>query len=90
GVLYKTVSRGYYFDSAYRRLVVRPLDYLSEAVLARRVEPVISGVTLAATSESVQVGSRLFSRLQSGNLQAYLLYAVAGLVVILWVGVFHA
>ncbi|HJV65606.1 MAG TPA: NADH-quinone oxidoreductase subunit L, partial [Geomonas sp.] len=47
GVLYKTVSRGYYFDSAYRRLVVRPLDYLSEAVLARRVEPVISGVTLA-------------------------------------------
>jgi NADH-quinone oxidoreductase subunit L len=89
GAVYKAVSRGYYFDLAYERVVVRPLDVLSESVLARKIEPVISGASLSATSEGVHLGARVLSRLQNGNLQAYLLYAVAGLVVILWVGVLH-
>ena len=90
GALRTAVSRGYYFDHFYARFVVRPLDFLSEAILSRKVEKAIGFASIAAPSEGVRLGSRLFSRLQNGNVQTYLLYALAGVVAILWVGVFHA
>jgi NADH:ubiquinone oxidoreductase subunit 5 (subunit L)/multisubunit Na+/H+ antiporter MnhA subunit len=90
GFAHALVSRGYFFDSIYRGALVRPVDWLSESVLARRVETVLNDGMLARPVGGVHGAARLFSRLQSGNVKAYALYAFAGLAVILWWGVAHA
>ncbi|HXV20309.1 MAG TPA: NADH-quinone oxidoreductase subunit L [Desulfuromonadales bacterium] len=90
GYAHALVSRGYFFDAVYRGVLVRPLDWLSESVLDRRVEAALNDGMLAKPAGGVQGAARLFSRLQSGNVKAYALYAFAGLAVILWWGVAHA
>ena len=46
--------------------------------------------TLDGPAAGVRLTSRLFVRLQTGNVQAYLLYVLMGLALILWWGVTHA
>ena len=89
GVAHGVVSRGYFFDAVYRRVVVRPADWLSEAVLARRVETALDAGTLAKPVDGVNAAARLFSRLQTGSVQGYLFYVLLGLALILCWGVTH-
>jgi NADH-quinone oxidoreductase subunit L len=90
GILHAVLSSGYYLDTVYRGALVRPMDWLSESILARRVETTLHAGILTRPADGVHGAARLFSRLQSGNVKAYALYAFAGLAVILWWGVAHA
>lgn len=89
GMLYETIRQGYYFDAFYSRLI-RFMDFLSEAVLARRVETSLDEAVLTRPAEGIQFMARFFSRLQSGNVQAYVVYVLLGLALMLWLGVNHA
>jgi NADH-quinone oxidoreductase subunit L len=87
GYAHAVVSRGYFFDNVYQGVVVRSMDWLSESILARRLETTLHHGTLNKPSEGVHFASRLFSRLQTGNAQAYVFYVLIGLAMILWWGV---
>ena len=88
-VLHDAVTRGYYFDAFYQNVVVRIVDGFAETVLARRVE---APLTRASLERPAHLGTRAhgwFARLQSGDLQAYVIYALIGLAVVLGLGVVH-
>jgi NADH-quinone oxidoreductase subunit L len=87
--VYRLVSRGYYFDTFYEGVVVRFTDWLSEAILARRIEAPIARVSLERPARLGTRATALFTRLQSGDLQAYVIYALIGLVIVLGLGVVH-
>jgi NADH-quinone oxidoreductase subunit L len=86
GTLHGIVSQGYFFDAFYDR-VVRGLDALSSRVLARRVEAPLARVTLDQPARFGLRATGLFGRLQSGDLQAYVIYALIGLALVLGLGV---
>jgi len=88
GYAYDLVSQGYFFDALYY-LVVRFVDWVSESVLARRVEVGLDAGVLTAPNNSVNYASRLFSSLQGGSLQGYVLYVFIGLALVLLWGVLH-
>ncbi|MBI1921907.1 MAG: NADH-quinone oxidoreductase subunit L [Geobacter sp.] len=81
-------SRGYYFDPLYGRLVAA-FDWVSESLLARRVEPAINNAIIEKPADGVSRTASIFSRLQTGNVQGYVLYVLVGLALILWWGVAH-
>ncbi len=87
---YEVISRGYFFDAFYYGVVVRFTDWISESVLARGVERGLDKGVLTRSSDSVDYASGMFSRLQTGSVQAYVLYALLGLALVLWWGGIHA
>jgi NADH-quinone oxidoreductase subunit L len=87
--LRRLVSRGYYFDSFYEQKIVRFTDWLSERVLAGRLEPLFARGTLERPARTGASMSGLLVRLQSGNLQAYVVYALLGLALVLGWGALH-
>jgi NADH-quinone oxidoreductase subunit L len=89
GVLHQTVSRGYYFDALYEKVVVRAMDALSETVLARRVEAPLTRTSLEQPARLGTKANGWFTRLQSGDLQVYVIYALIGLALVLGLGVAH-
>ncbi len=90
GPIYRLVSNGYYFDAFYYKVVVRCVDWVSESVLAKVTETTFNFVAIELPSGGINMVSRLFSSLQTGNVQAYVLYVLLGLALILWWGVAHA
>ncbi len=85
--LHRLVASGYRLDELYERVFVRGLGWLSVSVLSRRIEnPLATGSTLH-TAQGAWAGTRWLGRLQTGNLQAYVIYALVGLVVMLAWGV---
>jgi len=89
GPLRALVSGGYFFDSVYYGGVVRFMDWLSESVLGRAIEPTLANATLARPAEGARRASRWLARLQSGNVQAYAFYVVVGLALTLWWAATH-
>jgi NADH-quinone oxidoreductase subunit L len=88
GPLYETIRQGYYFD-AFNSRIVRCTDFISEAVLARRVEAALDEGVLIKPADYTSLTARFLSRLQSGNVQTYVVYLLAGLALMLWWGVGH-
>ncbi|HBG07253.1 MAG: NADH-quinone oxidoreductase subunit L [Geobacteraceae bacterium GWC2_58_44] len=88
GYAYDLVSQGYFFDALYY-VVVRFLDWVSESVLARRVEHGLDAGVLTAPNHSVNYASRLFSSMQAGSVQGYVFYVFLGLALVLLWGVLH-
>ena len=85
GALRRLVAGGYRFDAFYDTVVVGFAGWLSQAVLQRRLEPAVARASLEAPAAAAQGAARVFGWLQNGQLQAYVLYALAGLVlVLLW------
>ena len=89
GALKSLVSQGYYFDAFYDGVVVRALGWISSSVLARGVEPALLQGSLDQPARGGPAASRWLSRLQNGNLQAYLIYALVGLALVLAWGAAH-
>ena len=87
--LHALVSHGYYFDAFYDRFVVRFTDWLSEGLFARRVELPIARLSLERPARVGARATALLSRLQTGDLQTYVLYALIGLALVLGLGVAH-
>ncbi|MDH4006435.1 MAG: NADH-quinone oxidoreductase subunit L [Desulfuromonadales bacterium] len=85
---YRLINDGYYFDAFYTK-VVRCADWVSEKILARHVETTIDTLTTNLPADLAQRASKLFTRLQSGNVSAYVFYVFAGLALFLWWGVIH-
>jgi NADH-quinone oxidoreductase subunit L len=85
--LHALVSRGYYFDAFYDKVVVRFTDWLSESLFARRVEGPIARLTLERPARFGARATALLSRVQTGDLQAYVIYALIGLALVLGFGV---
>ena len=70
-------------------MVVGFVGWLSERVLARRVEAPLTRASLERPARSAPRRRRLLARLQTGDLQAYVVYALVGLAVVLVLGVAH-
>jgi len=83
GPVEQVVSRGYFFDAVYEGVFVRFIDWLSESVLGRGLETAVAKVSLGLPADAARHASRLLARLQTGNVQAYVFYAVVGLAVAL-------
>jgi NADH-quinone oxidoreductase subunit L len=83
---YRAVSHGYYVDAFYERVVVRPLGWFSEAVLANRTEPLLARASLERPARAGAALARGFARLQTGDLQTYLVYALIGVALVLVLG----
>jgi len=84
--LHQLVSEGYYFDAFYDRFVVRFMGWLSATFLARGVEAPLSRTSLLQTAAAGDRATRLFARLQTGELQVYVIYALIGLALVLGLG----
>ena len=83
GPVEQIVSHGYFFDAIYEGVFVRFADWLSESVLKRGLETTVARVSLGLPSDVARSASRLLAQLQTGNVQAYVFYAIAGLAVAL-------
>lgn len=90
GCLYTCISQGYFFDAIYEKVIVKSMDTLSESVLYNLAEKLLNFVTIVKAGGTARYGARLLSRMQSGNVQAYIVYALAGLALIIWWGVANA
>ncbi|ABK98270.1 NADH-quinone oxidoreductase subunit L [Pelobacter propionicus] len=90
GCIYTTISQGYYFDAIYEKVIVKSLDTLSDSVLYNIAEKLLNYVTIVKAGATARYSANLLSRMQSGNVQAYVLYALAGLALIIWWGVANA
>jgi NADH-quinone oxidoreductase subunit L len=89
GCLYTAISQGYFFDAIYEKVIVKSMDTLSESVLYTIAERLLNYVTIVKAGDTARYGARLLSRMQSGNVQAYVVYVLAGLALIIWLGVAH-
>ena len=83
GTVAQIVSRGYFFDAVYEGVFVRCANWLSESVLGRGLETAVAKVSLGVPADTARYASRLFAQLQTGNVQAYVFYAVLGLALAL-------
>lgn len=90
GCIYTAISQGYYFDAIYEKVIVKSLDTLSESVLYTIAEKLLNYVTIVKAGATARYSANLLSRMQSGNVQSYVLYALAGLALIIWWGVANA
>jgi NADH-quinone oxidoreductase subunit L len=80
----RALAAGYFVDAFYDRALVRGADALGTA-LGRSAEVVLSGTGLDGLARAGRRAAAACARLQSGSLQAYLLYALVGLgAVLLW------
>jgi NADH-quinone oxidoreductase subunit L len=89
GALRRLVSQGYYFDAFYDGVVVRFAGWLSTAVLARHVETALAHRSI---DQPARIGASLasrFARLQTGDLQNYVVYALIGVAFVLVWGAAH-
>ena len=89
GPVGQIVSRGYSFDALYEGVFVRFADWLSESVLGRGLETAVAKVSLGLPADAARHASRLLTRLQTGNVQAYVFYVLVGLAVALGWGLSH-
>ncbi|MBO9598052.1 MAG: NADH-quinone oxidoreductase subunit L [Cohnella sp.] len=78
--LVRTLERKYYIDELYDLLLVKPLRSFGKALEAFD-EYVVDGVVRLAGYSTSALG-RLNSRLQSGQVQAYALTALIGIVIL--------
>ncbi len=89
GALRRLVSRGYYVDAFYDGVVVRVVGWLSAAVLARRVEPALARRLIDQPARVGATFASRFARLQTGDLQHYVVYALIGVAFVLVWGAAH-
>jgi len=83
GALYRLVRDKYRVDELYDAILVRPLDYVSRAVLWRVMDQGLVDGAARGSGQAVVVGSEILRLVQSGSLRVYLLFFLAGAAVLL-------
>ncbi len=83
GIPYKILLNKYYVDEIYDALIVQPIKYSSTKLLWKVMDVgVIDGI-VNGVARLVELFSRAFRRLQSGDVQNYAFSIVLGAVVII-------
>ena len=82
-VLHNLIYNKWYVDEIYDYLIIRPLRMVS-SLFSAVVDPwIIDGVAVKASSATVTATGRILSRLQTGNVQAYMMVFVGAVGAIL-------
>jgi len=89
GYAHAVVACGYFFDDFYDLVFVRGAAWVSDSILVPIFESPLAKATLTRSADTARYFSTLFARLQTGNVQAYVFYALAGLAIALWWGAAH-
>jgi NADH-quinone oxidoreductase subunit L len=82
--LHTLLFNKYFVDEAYDRFVTRPLTWVSRAVFLDLGDRVLLDGTLNGMAHLARRTAGVLARVQTGNLQLYLLLALAGLAAALW------
>jgi NADH-quinone oxidoreductase subunit L len=88
--LHRLLSAKYFVDEAYDRLIARPLTWVSRAVFLNIGDRVLLDGSLNGMAHLARRTAGVLARVQTGNLQLYLLLALAGLAAALWWSATHA
>jgi NADH-quinone oxidoreductase subunit L len=88
--LHRLLSAKYFVDEAYDRLIARPLTWVSRAVFLNIGDRVLLDGSLNGMAHLARRTAGVLTRVQTGNLQLYLLLALAGLAAALWWSATHA
>lgn len=81
--LHNVVTNKFYVDEFYQKIIGAPYAWLSE-VLAKVIDIEIIGGIVRGSSTLVRGSACIFSKVQNGNLQLYVLVAFAGIVFIVF------
>jgi len=84
-LLYRLVFNKYYIDEIYEFLVVKPLYHFSRTFLWKGVDAgVIDGILVNGSARTAKLLGDLGAKFQTGIVNTYALYFVAGLAAFLW------
>ena len=78
----KVLSSKFYVDEAYDATVTAPVNHLGDFTYKWIDRKVIDGI-VNFTGTIVKKGSDMYGKIQTGNLENYLMYMVIGIIVIL-------
>jgi NADH-quinone oxidoreductase subunit L len=87
--LYRLLANKYYVDELYERLLARPIVWVSERVFLGVGDRVLLDGSLNGLARLARRGAGALARVQTGDLQTYLLYALLGSVICLAWGLGH-
>jgi len=82
--LHRVLSGKYFVDEAYDRFLSRPLTWVSSAVFLRLGDRILLDGSLNGMARLARRTAGVLGRVQTGNLQLYLLLALGGLIASLW------
>jgi len=82
--LHRVLSGKYFVDEAYDRFLSRPLTWVSSAVFLRLGDRILLDGSLNGMARLARRTAGALGRVQTGNLQLYLLLALVGLIASLW------
>ncbi len=80
--LYRLLWSKYYVDELYDFLITRPVLFLSSAILGRNVDSLAIDAVVDGTGEAVQGGATAVRRVETGNVQHYVLIYLGGVLLI--------
>ena len=81
--LHRILTGKYYVDELYEAVLGRPLEWLSRRVFLGLGDRVLLDGTLHGLAGLARLAAGALSRVQAGSLQAYVLFGLAGLVLLL-------
>jgi NADH-quinone oxidoreductase subunit L len=82
--LYDVLAAKYYVDELYEALLGRPLTWISKRVFLDFGDRAVLDGTLDGLARVAKRTAGVLARVQTGQLQLYLMLAIAGLVAALW------
>ncbi len=84
GLAYRLISKKYYMDEIFNTLLIRPLQWTSDAILWKALDVgAIDKVVNGTGRGAIMMGSWL-RRIQSGNIRSYAVWVTLGAVI--WLG----
>jgi NADH-quinone oxidoreductase subunit L len=82
--IYDVLAAKYYVDELYEAMLGRPLTWISKHVFLDFGDRAVLDGTLDGLARVARRTAGVLARVQTGQLQLYLLLALAGLVAALW------
>ena len=83
--LYQLLFNKYYIDELYDRVIVRPLNWISQKVLWKGVDSdLIDGLIVNGSARASEFLGQVAGAFQSGVVNSYALYFLIGILGFLW------